>query len=771
MPFFDLGEDVVLVLLSYLGGRDLATLGLCSREQHRRIYTTPYLWERCRWLECWAETDTVGADFCVSGGNDGDAVATTTALITRWRRAVAACTLSPSPRWRQLDWQSGIRSSPAPAQEGHSSAVLGGRWIVTMDGFTDAGISNTLSVLDGACLGTRCTPARSNGRLQGPRAQMKRATSMPHFSGAMRAPPRVYGQSMCVVGGSTVAVFGGCMGGGYRGDISGLYFVQMAQRKELRGAKEAGVAKTGGAAAAGAERGGHGSDEEIDEDSDRSEGEGGGDGPAARRRTGAQAGGVRMREWTASWGAPRYAPRGPHVAYNEDDTAPPLSRAYCSINMVSLCPANEFQDSGSSSSSSSSSNSQACTAGEIIPHLLFFGGIHDGESAAVLELARLPTPHATAEQLFSSPSKSGHGDSGAVVDESSFDARAESGAWAACDPEQPASALAWSRPAAVGTPPCARFGHSAIALGARGDAPQEATALLISGGSNGSDLLRDGEDLTDIFVLHLGGVERSAAQLRWSQPALSSPTPERVLGRCHTAALVGPHVVFFGGGAGLSNTVAALDVTALMCPARAARCAASQPATSASGAGGGAGSSSGGGAAASLTSHGTDDDDDMEDAAESGAPLLHWRVMDGVHGRKPSHRLSHSMAKVGEQLFVYGGWGGGSLPDMFSLDLGAGADVPGWPARTGESSDEEEEEDDDEGGSDVGSFLRRMRGGGGMGGMGGVSIYDLLQFMAQGAANGGAVSESDSQEEGGDAEHATGGGESAGAPSGHPEDE
>jgi hypothetical protein len=167
-----LGDDLTLVLLTYLSGKELGAFGFCSKARHGRVFEEGRdVWQRCRRLECWAEPDLGvtshhGDDQCGSGGGGGGdggggggcgeddaeaaAAATARALtarsVTRWRRSAAAHRLSSPPRWRQLGW------SGAPSQEGHACAVLCERWIVTINGFTGSGISNAVSVLDGARL-------------------------------------------------------------------------------------------------------------------------------------------------------------------------------------------------------------------------------------------------------------------------------------------------------------------------------------------------------------------------------------------------------------------------------------------------------------------------------------------------------------------------------------------------------------------------------------------------------------------------------------------
>jgi hypothetical protein len=104
-------------------------------------------------------------------------------------------------------------------------------------------------------------------------------------------------------------------------------------------------------------------------------------------------------------------------------------------------------------------------------------------------------------------------------------------------------------------------------------------ALLFAGGSDGTDLLRDGEELVSVHALLLvageapsasahaatlgggGGAARAAApDFTWTTVLAPFSVPPRSLGRCHSAVAVGSRVLFFGGGAEVSNTLAALGL-------------------------------------------------------------------------------------------------------------------------------------------------------------------------------------------------------------------
>lgn len=74
--------------------------------------------------------------------------------------------------------------------------------------------------------------------------------------------------------------------------------------------------------------------------------------------------------------------------------------------------------------------------------------------------------------------------------------------------------------------------------------------LVVAGGSDGSDLLRNGRELADVHVLtitrlhgHSSSPRQAAAswswRLAWSTPLLQQPAPVGALGRTHTAHLIG----------------------------------------------------------------------------------------------------------------------------------------------------------------------------------------------------------------------------------------
>ena len=215
-------------------------------------------------------------------------------------------------------------------------------------------------------------------------------------------------------------------------------------------------------------------------------------------------------------------------------------------------------------------------------------------------------------------------------------------------------ARAWTLPAPEGEAPCARFGHSATVFDG---------GMWVIGGSTGGDLLRSGEDLTDVWRLDL-------AALTWTrvEPANAPPFPAN-LGRCHSAVLVGEQVLLFGGSAQTSSVVSAFNLRTL---------AFSAPAIGLAGGG------------------------------------------DGIRGDGPCKRFTHLAALVGTHMLMGFGWTFGSaharrgcLGDWWALDLApprpseCRPQLPGNRLDADPESDvdeEEEEEDDDEHGGFAADF-------------------------------------------------------------------
>ncbi|KAJ1412807.1 hypothetical protein B484DRAFT_455238 [Ochromonadaceae sp. CCMP2298] len=138
--------------------------------------------------------------------------------------------------------------------------------------------------------------------------------------------------------------------------------------------------------------------------------------------------------------------------------------------------------------------------------------------------------------------------------------------------------LAWRRGDYRGTEPAPRFGHSCITMsdedsggdsGAGGGVSVD--RLVFTGGSDGNDLMRSGQELREIHVLHVvrsavaGKGPASQDVLVWSTPRLdvlprSMTLDAAIPGRCHCACQAGNKILFYSGGAQHRNTISTLHV-------------------------------------------------------------------------------------------------------------------------------------------------------------------------------------------------------------------
>ena len=79
---------------------------------------------------------------------------------------------------------------------------------------------------------------------------------------------------------------------------------------------------------------------------------------------------------------------------------------------------------------------------------------------------------------------------------------------------------------------------------------------ILIGGSDGSDLIRDGRELLHVYVLDLIRAS-SGDTFQWSCPSIYFPegtSHKEIVGRCHSAAVVGSKIVLYGGSARCQNT-------------------------------------------------------------------------------------------------------------------------------------------------------------------------------------------------------------------------
>lgn len=115
----------------------------------------------------------------------------------------------------------------------------------------------------------------------------------------------------------------------------------------------------------------------------------------------------------------------------------------------------------------------------------------------------------------------------------------------------------WSQAHATGTEPSARFGHSCV-YHARTD------CMIFTGGSNGSDLFRNGIDLDDMHLLKIVRSldSTSSDSLVWSQPLIDPAQRRLIPGRCHSICLASSDMMLaFGGSADSSNRVVVINLS------------------------------------------------------------------------------------------------------------------------------------------------------------------------------------------------------------------
>ena len=133
----------------------------------------------------------------------------------------------------------------------------------------------------------------------------------------------------------------------------------------------------------------------------------------------------------------------------------------------------------------------------------------------------------------------------------------------------------WFKGNTQGIEPLPRFGHSTVYH-------QETHSLIITGGSNGNDLIRNGNEFQDIYILSIVKSQTNQSDiLIWSKPILNSIPSKMMMnmdpefsdfsdfsifssssskaaasalytipipGRCHSANLIGNKIILFGGG-------------------------------------------------------------------------------------------------------------------------------------------------------------------------------------------------------------------------------
>jgi len=413
------------------------------------------------------------------------------------------------------------------AQEGHSGVVLRDIGVAVMVGGFGRGVSHDVFVSDAECWASEGSGRSSNATW----------THVDDRSG--RLGLTTYGHTSAAVGPRAVGVFGGCTGGGYTDDVNDLLVLHLVGDLPDHGASSSAppveeatcdnqrlpVPGQLGIAIAEAQRQLQQQEQDAlqvsaqtSEPSDNS-GDGGG---ISRSYVGNK---KRLSGFRAIWQRPVLT----------EHSAIPTARAYASVTPVSVegtSSTTKKSMPGTSTKSVSSTNEGGpCPVPASQETLLVFGGIHDEEATASFEVAELSIqPTASASDSRSNKTKIGN----QQVEESASDSSSagSKGPIARCH-------VTWRVPRIAGEPPCARFGHAAVFVpNANSTAPRAPSfkcagspmesessrshfdghdrshlgRLIVCGGSNGSDLLRNGSDLTDVFVLTWHGPAGDGAE-------------------------------------------------------------------------------------------------------------------------------------------------------------------------------------------------------------------------------------------------------------------
>jgi hypothetical protein len=574
-----------------------------------------------------------------------------------------------------------------------------------------------------------------------------------------------YGHTSAAVGPRSVGVFGGCTGGGYTDDVNDLLVLHLigdlshargdasstlpaAAHETTDEAQRLPVPGPLGVAIAEAQRQLYQEQEApVSTQSD----EAGDFHDNSRSR---ENGGNRLNGLRAIWQRPVLT----------EDSIIPTARAYASVtpfaqNNKSFTSRNTASvNSTKSAPSSATSDARDDVANAPVrasrETLLVFGGIHDEEATAAFEVAELSIQPAVVASDSKKKTK-------AMSEERAAGNSSSIGPVASCQ-------VTWRVPRTTGELPRARFGHAAAfvphtpSINANTAAAEAATdgkaedrgglesprgcrtshygsldhghdrsplgRLIVCGGSDGSDLLRNGTDLNDVFVLTWHGPNGSGAEeedegegegsytgegahtsdgsssnninnrssdgepqrpprfqrLRspgaegtWSEvsthwrPGHVFPPGGLYMGRCCSSALIGRKLLVFGGGARLSNHLVTLDVDTF----ELARPSLLPPQEEGRNRDGSSSSSSGGG---SSERNGSGGGGGVGMGALGIVPAVLRRYLGGMVAGEdsarqalvPAPRLSHAWWVYGGKVLLFGGFTRqGATDDAWLLTL------------------------------------------------------------------------------------------------------
>lgn len=195
MSFTTLPQELICQCLGWLGSRDLASACAACGSLHRAALDV--------WEDVLTQEDGLAFELLRRAPSAEPSIRHYTAIA---KRAEGLQTLSGAS-WHHVEF--GYQRT-LPGQEGHSSVLLDDRWWLAVCGFTSTGVTNSVYLCD--------TWALERGE----------ALTWQRLRAEGRSPRRKYGHSLCSIGELSVALLGGVMYGGYRGDVSDCHVFQLS---------------------------------------------------------------------------------------------------------------------------------------------------------------------------------------------------------------------------------------------------------------------------------------------------------------------------------------------------------------------------------------------------------------------------------------------------------------------------------------------------------------------------------------------------------------
>lgn len=277
MELEDLPDEVLTIVLACLPGHALSA---CRRVSRRLL---PLGSEASLWRSVLAQEhsgigEQLRAAAQAAGAHDGRRAPADVQLELRCHARARAATHIGANSWRLLqDGQESVDGVAAAlfAQEGHAGALLGGRLWLVVCGWSVYGIVNIPCVFDtwsleaparqwrrrasGAMQGYNCAAEsyeRRPGSIVGvpnPACDERGVWRRVEDGGShSRLRNQVYGHACAAIGERSLAMFGGCTLGGYRGDVGELRLLHLrrgdAASAEWLGRWEVPTIAAGGAA-------------------------------------------------------------------------------------------------------------------------------------------------------------------------------------------------------------------------------------------------------------------------------------------------------------------------------------------------------------------------------------------------------------------------------------------------------------------------------------------------------------------------------------------